>query len=143
MRKKARRISYVFEKKRRTKNLPRAVPRQGIPFLLKGPRQEGGGSDLLFLWQDHNSETSSSTTRMHFALGTSSSSYITCVVNWSARTVHRGGDGLILQTKPWLEFRSGAGGRCAGTNESTGSVWLGRCSYIFAQGTCSNRQRSH
>jgi hypothetical protein len=29
------------------------------------------------------SETSSSTSCMHFTLGTSSSSYITCVTNWS------------------------------------------------------------
>jgi hypothetical protein len=33
-----------------------------------------------------NSETSSSTTCMGFALGTSSSSYITCVTNWSGET---------------------------------------------------------
>jgi hypothetical protein len=136
-----RRIYYIF-RKRRVKNLSRAVPRQGIPFLSVGPRQ--GGWDLLFLrrdrdsgalwdfflWWDHDrgggagissssngtsspgrtvtmgpygtgtysssggtttvsgydSDTSSSTTRMRFALGASSSSYITCVSKWSGET---------------------------------------------------------
>jgi hypothetical protein len=49
----------------------------------------------------------------------------------------RGGD-LILQMEPWLGFWRGAGGQCAGMNESTGSVRLGRRPYLFAQGTCSN-----
>jgi hypothetical protein len=35
--KRVRRISYDFEKKRRVKNLPREVPRHGIPFLSVGP----------------------------------------------------------------------------------------------------------
>jgi hypothetical protein len=54
-----------------------------------------------------------------------------------------GGGNLILQMEPWLGFRRGAGGRWAGMNESTGSVWLGRCPYLFAQGTYSNGQMSH
>jgi hypothetical protein len=50
------------------------------------------------------------------------------------------GGGSILQTKPWLEFRRGPAGRCAATNEWTACVRLGRCPYLFAQGTCSNRK---
>jgi hypothetical protein len=53
-----------------------------------------------------------------------------------------GGGNLILQMEPWLGFRRGAGGRWADMNESTGSVWLGRCPYLFAQGTYSNGQMS-
>jgi hypothetical protein len=36
MRKRARRISYVFEKKKKGKNLPWPVQEQGIPFLPAG-----------------------------------------------------------------------------------------------------------
>jgi hypothetical protein len=60
-----------------------------------------------------------------------------------ARPVHRGGDDLILQTEQGLGFRRGAGGRCAGMNESTCSVWLGRHPYLFAQGTCRNGHLSY
>jgi hypothetical protein len=43
MGKRVRRISCIFEKKRRAKNLPRPVQRQG------------GYWDLLFLQRDHDS----------------------------------------------------------------------------------------
>jgi hypothetical protein len=59
------------------------------------------------------------------------------------KLVHRGGGDLILPTEPWLGFRRGVGGQCAGMNESMNSVWLGRCPYLFAQETCSNGQMSH
>jgi hypothetical protein len=49
------------------------------------------------------------------------------------RPVGRRCGGLILQTESWLGFRRGAGGWWAGTNESMGSVWLGRCPYLFLQ----------
>jgi hypothetical protein len=48
------------------------------------------------------------------------------------RPVHGGGGGLILEIESWLGFRGGAGGCCVGMNESTGSVWLERCPYLFA-----------
>jgi hypothetical protein len=54
-----------------------------------------------------------------------------------------GGGALIFQMESWLGFRRGAGGWYAGTNESMGSVWLGRHPYLFAQGTCSIGQMSH
>jgi hypothetical protein len=57
--------------------------------------------------------------------------------------VRRGCSSLILQTEPRLGFRRGAGGWCVGTNESMGNAWLGRCPYLFAQGTCSNGRASH
>jgi hypothetical protein len=64
-----------------------------------------------------DSETSSSTTYMCFALGTSSSLYITCVTNWSGETGSSWRRRLILHTEPCLGFRSGAGGWWAGMNE--------------------------
>jgi hypothetical protein len=135
-----RRIYYIF-RKRRVKNLSRAVPRQGIPFLSVGPRQgagtssSSGGTAIVghcgtsssggttigggvgissssngsssrgrtvtmgpygtgtssssggtTTVSGYDSDTSSSTTRMRFALGASSSSYITCVSKWSGET---------------------------------------------------------
>jgi hypothetical protein len=73
-----------------------------------GTSSSSGGTAAV---SGYNNETSSSTACMHFVLGTSSSSYIMCVTNWSARPIHRGGGGLILQTWPWLGFRRGAGGQ--------------------------------
>jgi hypothetical protein len=48
------------------------------------------------------------------------------------------GGGFVLQMETSVGFRRGAGGRCVGTNESMGSVWLEKCPYLFAQGTYSN-----
>jgi hypothetical protein len=89
-----------------------------------------------------DSETSSSKKRMCFALGTSSSSHIMCIANWSGETNSSKRRQLDSPDRPWLGFRIGAGGRWVGTNESTVSVWLGRCPYLFAQGTSSNGQMS-
>jgi hypothetical protein len=46
------------------------------------PSSSSGGTASV---SSYDSETSS-TTCMHFALGTSSSSCITCVINWSGKT---------------------------------------------------------
>jgi hypothetical protein len=67
---------------------------------------DGGATD-----SDCDSETSSSTMCMRFMLGTSCSSYITCVTNWSGETFFSWRRILILQTRPWLGFRRGAGGQ--------------------------------
>jgi hypothetical protein len=77
-----------------------------VPYGTRTSSSSGGGTTV----SGYNSKTSS-TTRMHFMLGTSSSSYITCVANWSGETVRHRGGGLILQMRTWLGFRRGAGGQ--------------------------------
>jgi hypothetical protein len=53
-----------------------------VPCRTGTSSSSGGGATVLSC----DSETSSSTMHMCFALGTSSSSYITCVTNWSGET---------------------------------------------------------
>jgi hypothetical protein len=152
-----RRISYVFEKKKKGEKLTKGgtgpwsstKTRHPLPSdwtLTRGAgtssssgRTMTGGtcgtgtsssSSRTVVVSACDSETSSSTTHMHFALGTSSSSYITCVANWSAW--------IGPSWRWWLDSPDGAMAmveeRCwwgwVSTNESTGSVWLERCPYL-------------
>jgi hypothetical protein len=133
MRKGARRIFCVFDKKKKGKELPKADTGTMHPFpsgwtttrgaartsnrttiggpygtvttgagnssSFNGTSSSGGtaieglcgtgtssssGGTTVVLGYD--SRTSSSTTRMRFMLGTSYSSYITCVINWIGKT---------------------------------------------------------
>jgi hypothetical protein len=56
--------------------------------VTEGPYRTGTSSSSggTATFSGCNSKTSSSTTRMWFMLGTSSSSYITCITNWSGET---------------------------------------------------------
>jgi hypothetical protein len=72
-------------------------PARGRSDRGAGTSSSSGGTAVVL---SCDSETSFSTMHMHVTLGTSSSSYITCVTNWSGETG--------LSWRQWLDSSNGA-----------------------------------
>jgi hypothetical protein len=80
-----------------------AGPCDGIATRGAGTSSPSSSSGGIIAILGYDSKTAGSTTRMCFALGTSSSSYIMCVTNWSGET-----GSLQRRRRRWLDSLDGA-----------------------------------